>query len=169
MKLKLYNFNNGISPIVFFLLFFFALKGLSGQSFLYGYPHHHSYHHHNYHHHHHHCYGPTHLLILDSNYFARMDSIRKQKFNEELEYIDKAYVCLKEKKYGDAIFWARKVASFKEFVPDRYIVLTIAAAHTKERMFNIYYKNLKNHCSPEQIREVEKELISIGKIKKGSI
>ena len=116
-------------------------------------------------------YYETHFIVIgDSFYFNRLDEIEQEKFDVEVEYVDLAYDCLKKGDYESTEYYARKVFSFEELYPDRYFLLTLAAAYMKEKSkFRMYYKSLKEYSSPEEMRDINKKLADMGVIKEKDI
>ncbi|MFW5656465.1 MAG: hypothetical protein ACOC0C_02515 [Bacteroidota bacterium] len=107
------------------------------------------------------------VVIADSNYFNRMDEIKKQHFKQELDYLDIAYEYLEKGDFESTEYWARKVASFEELYVDRYYLLVMASANMKDKSkFRMYYKKFKQYAPPEEIRQTSQHLIDLNMIRK---
>ena len=107
------------------------------------------------------------VVVADSNYFNRMDEIKKQHFEQELDYLDIVYEYLEKGDFKSTEYWARKVASFEELYVDRYYLLVMASANMKDKSkFRMYYKKFKQYAPPEEIRQTSQHLVDLNMIGK---
>jgi hypothetical protein len=111
----------------------------------------------------------TYEYVIDdkkTNYAHTYEKSDNKKYLEEKGFIDVAYKHLNKGEYAIAEIWARRTCSFKELYYHRYYILTIATAKMKQSSkFRMYYKRLKKYSTPEQLKEIDKQLVEIGMVK----
>jgi len=102
------------------------------------------------------------IVVKDSEYFKRLDEINQQKFEKEVDKLDKAYSYLEANDYESAAYWASEVNYFlDELRCDKLFILNISNAHLNGKKYKTNYKSLKSRCEPRYYRHTEKVMDSL--------